>query len=98
MLDQTAVSIYSQAGYPYGLLLQFPPLRSVPAFSTPAFSTPAILPVSHFPPLQFCLYRIFHSCIFSRPVAMSKFLLRNFFPKFVLDLSTTAFGPLSFPN
>jgi len=49
-LDQfNAISIYSQVGYPWGLLLHFPPLQSAPAFSIPAFSTPAIMPVPHFP-------------------------------------------------
>ena len=28
---------------------------------------PALFPLLHFPPLLFCLYRIFHSRIFSRP-------------------------------
>jgi len=49
-LDQfNDISINSQVGYPWGLLLHFPPLQSAPAFSTPAFSTPAIMPVPHFP-------------------------------------------------
>ena len=43
-LDQFyAISVYSQVGYPWGLLL-------------------------HFPPLQLCPCRIFHSRIFSRPI------------------------------
>jgi len=50
----TAVSVYYQFGSPNGLLLQFPHLRSTPAFSS----------------LQFCPYHIFHSRIFSRPVHM----------------------------
>jgi len=49
-LDQfNAVSIYSQVGYPWRLLLHIPPLQYALGFSTPAFSTPAIIPVPHFP-------------------------------------------------
>jgi len=45
-LDQfNAISIYSQVGYPWGLLLHFPPLQSAPAFSTPAFSVAPQKPV-----------------------------------------------------
>jgi len=39
-LDQfNAIEIFSQVGYPWGLLLHFPPPQLCPtAFSTPAFS------------------------------------------------------------
>jgi len=55
-LDQfNAISIYFQVGYPWGLLLHFPPLQSAPAFSTPcnytraAFSTAvfSVAPIKH---------------------------------------------------